>query len=324
MLYPFIVNDPGEGAQAKRRDGAVIIDHLTPPLTRAESYGPLRELEALVDEYYERRQLDPRRCHHLEARDPRPRAGQRPRPPIAASPREDGTMRRSAKLDNHLCELKELQIRDGLHMFGAAPEGGAAATDLLVALAAQLPRGPRCEGAHGLAAPTRWPRDLGLDGFRSARRARWRTPWTGRGRRCVASRSDDRVPGGSAGDTLETAGSRWRRDLVAGAPCVAEPRAGRGRRAVLDYIDAERLAPPRRRPAATGARSRGLLRGLAGRFVPPGPSGAPTRGRPDVLPTGRNFYSVDTRAVPTRDGLGARAGSRRALVLERHRQDHGG
>ena len=52
QLYPFIVNDPGEGTQAKRRTGAVIIDHLTPPLTRAETYGPLKDLEALVGEIY--------------------------------------------------------------------------------------------------------------------------------------------------------------------------------------------------------------------------------------------------------------------------------
>jgi len=64
-LYPFIVNDPGEGTQAKRRSSAVIIDHLTPPLTRAESYGPLKELEALVDEYYEASGVDPRRLDYL-------------------------------------------------------------------------------------------------------------------------------------------------------------------------------------------------------------------------------------------------------------------
>jgi cobaltochelatase CobN len=65
QLYPFIVNDPGEGTQAKRRIGAVIIDHLTPPLTRAESYGPLKQLEALVDEYYLAAGMDPRRLDRL-------------------------------------------------------------------------------------------------------------------------------------------------------------------------------------------------------------------------------------------------------------------
>ncbi|PSN14650.1 cobaltochelatase subunit CobN, partial [filamentous cyanobacterium CCP5] len=64
-LYPFIVNDPGEGAQAKRRAQAVIIDHLTPPLTRAELYGPLEKLEALVDEYYEAQSLNPRRLEAI-------------------------------------------------------------------------------------------------------------------------------------------------------------------------------------------------------------------------------------------------------------------
>jgi cobaltochelatase CobN len=65
-VYPFIVNDPGEGTQAKRRTSAVIIDHLTPPLTRAESYGPLKDLEALVDEYYEAAGGDPRRLKVLK------------------------------------------------------------------------------------------------------------------------------------------------------------------------------------------------------------------------------------------------------------------
>jgi cobaltochelatase CobN len=65
-VYPFIVNDPGEGTQAKRRTSAVIIDHLTPPLTRAESYGPLKDLEALVDEYYEASGHDPRRLKLLK------------------------------------------------------------------------------------------------------------------------------------------------------------------------------------------------------------------------------------------------------------------
>ncbi len=76
-LYPFIVNDPGEGAQAKRRTQAVIIDHLMPPLTRAENYGPLQDLERQVDEYYEALTVD---------RAPRPAAAQGdPRRRLSAS-----------------------------------------------------------------------------------------------------------------------------------------------------------------------------------------------------------------------------------------------
>ncbi len=88
-LYPFIVNDPGEGTQAKRRTQAVIIDHLMPPLTRAESYGPLRDLERMVDEYYEAITLDPRRARELRSRsshivrDIRPRTATLGLPPTA-------------------------------------------------------------------------------------------------------------------------------------------------------------------------------------------------------------------------------------------------
>ncbi|MEM7173401.1 MAG: cobaltochelatase subunit CobN, partial [Pseudomonadota bacterium] len=159
-LYPFIVNDPGEGTQAKRRAQAVIVDHLTPPLTRAESYGPLADLELLVDEYYEAAGVDPRRLKVLreEILSLTESIGLDQDCGIAKG---DEAEEKLAKLDNYLCELKEMQIRDGLHIFGAAPEGDQL-TDLLVALT-RLPRGSG-EGGHdsllrALAA------DLGLTGF---------------------------------------------------------------------------------------------------------------------------------------------------------------
>src|SRR5690606_36499920 len=139
-LYPFIVNDPGEGTQAKRRAGAVVIDHLTPPLTRAGSYGPLAALERLIDEYYEAAGQDPRRLKPLaaEIRDLAAASGidrdcgiARTEPDLAAL----------GKLDGFLCELKEAQIRDGLHVFGRSPDG-TQRTDLLVAIA----RSPRDDG----------------------------------------------------------------------------------------------------------------------------------------------------------------------------------
>ena len=58
-VYPFIVNDPGEGSQAKRRAHAVIVDHLMPPMTSADTYGPLASLNDLVNEYYSLEKLDP-------------------------------------------------------------------------------------------------------------------------------------------------------------------------------------------------------------------------------------------------------------------------
>ena len=135
-IYPFIVNDPGEGTQAKRRTSGVIIDHLTPPLTRAESYGPLRDLEALVDEYYEAAGVDPRRIDHLRREIMSLAEVTGLSKDAAFTGNEDTDL---GKLDAYLCELKEAQIRDGLHIFGQSPEGQQE-IDLAIALA-RVPRG---------------------------------------------------------------------------------------------------------------------------------------------------------------------------------------
>ncbi len=301
-IYPFIVNDPGEGAQAKRRAQAVVVDHLTPPLTRAESHGPMRDLEALVDEYYEASGGDPRRTKHLarEILELAATSG------LAEDIGLGGLDEPAAleRLDAWLCELKELQIRDGLHIFGRSPEGRLR-TDLLAALA-RTPRGDRPEDASLLRALAA---DLALefDPLTST----MSTPWTG-------PRSDalaDPAPWRTEGDTIERLEALAAR-LIEGAGC---PPSWTATRAVLTEIN-DRLAPA---VDACGPREiAGTLKALSGRFVEPGPSGAPSRGRPDVLPTGRNFYSVDTRSVPTPAAweIGRRSAE---LVLTRHLQDHG-
>jgi cobaltochelatase CobN len=343
-LYPFIVNDPGEGAQAKRRSAAVIIDHLTPPLTRAETYGPLRDLEQLVDEYYEAAGLDPRRCRLLRDQilDLAASIGLDKDCGVTRGDDADAAL---GKLDNHLCELKELQIRDGLHVFGVSP-AGEQLTDLLVALA-RLPRG---RGEAGDASLLRaLARDLALD-F-DPLTATLGNPWTGsrppalsghpppypppQGGRDSFSARGTTIPSplegeGRVGGRREDALGAWRTngDTVERLELLAKrlvdgtaeaPAGWQATRAVLDFINAH-LRPA---VAACGAAEiAGLLAGLDGRFVVPGPSGAPSRGRLDVLPTGRNFYSVDTRTVPTPTAwqLGWKSA---ALLLERYRQDHG-
>ncbi len=217
VIYPFIVNNPGEAAQAKRRISAVTIGHLTPPLIAAGSYGATLELEGLFDEFAEAQALDPRRARAIAAL-------------ILERGRESGLLKECAAdgkppeeallaLDAWLCDMKEMRIGDGLHVFGRSPES-----------------------ADGFA---------GLDLDAAAR------------------------------DTLS-----------------------------------ERVA------ASGAAESLGLLRALGGRFVPPGPAGAPARGRLDVLPTGRNLYAIDPRAAPTRNAweIGRRAAEE---ICKRYAQDHG-
>jgi cobaltochelatase CobN len=308
-LYPFIVNDPGEGAQAKRRAQAVIIDHMTPPLTRAESYGPLRDLERLVDEYFEASQVDPRRCLDLKRQilDLALSSGLAQDCGVLPS---DDTDTALAKLDNHLCELKEAQIRDGLHIFGRAPEG-TMLDELLVALT-RLPRGAGKGGGQSLIRAL--AADLGLGIHFDPLNTKLGDPWTGPRPAALAGVSPDlwRLHG----DTVE------RLEMLALALVSGERRADAAwsnTQAVLDFITTD-LKP--RVQSCGAAELANLLRGLDGRFVAPGPSGAPTRGRLDVLPTGRNFFSVDTRSVPTQTAW-ALGWQSALLVLERHRQEHG-
>jgi cobaltochelatase CobN len=303
-LYPFIVNDPGEGTQAKRRAQAVIIDHLTPPLTRAGSYGVQAELERLIDEYYEASRGDIRRVKPLAADilERARTAGLDRDCGIAAG---DDTPQALQKLDGFLCELKDLQIRDGLHVFGQSPDGER--LDALLVAFARSRRGSRPEDEsllRALAADLALGADpLALD---------LAEPWTGPRPGVLVGDSAWRT----AGDTVERLEALALR-LISGAT-VPDPQwtsAG----AVLDWIAREL------RPAVTAcgaAELRGLLTGLDGRFVPPGPSGAPSRGRPEVLPTGRNFFSVDTRAVPTPAAwqLGWHSAG---LLVERYAQEHG-
>ncbi len=319
QLYPFIVNDPGEGTQAKRRSSAVIIDHLTPPLTRAESYGPLKDLEALVDEYYLASGLDGRRLaalkqtildltrHHRIDRD------------AGFGGDDEANLQ---KLDAFLCDLKEAQIRDGLHILGSSPVGRQE-TDLLVALT----RLPRRTGEAGDASLIRALSDdlqLGFDPLNCD----FAQAWTGPRPEELVSISGD--PWRSHGDTVERlellaqslllSSRRKPGPISLGGPVGPGFRRDDGQLGkVLEYVD-HTLRPVLRSCGASEMAN--LLKGLSAKHVPPGPSGAPTRGRLDVLPTGRNFYSLDNRAVPTPTAWALGRKSAEALLM-RHFQDTG-
>jgi cobaltochelatase CobN len=296
-LYPFIVNDPGEGTQAKRRTGAVIIDHLVPPLTRAESYGPLKDLEALLDEYYAASGMDRRRLAGLRKRILDFTRDARLDRDVGLVPDEAESLKR---IDTFLCDLKEAQIRDGLHVFGVSPEGRLE-RDLLVALA-RAPRGERAEDQSLIRALSD-DLKLGFDPLSAA----LGEPWTG-------PPFSEAEPARTIGDVVE------RLEFMAAVLMDgASPAPGPSSAAVMRQV--EEVMRPRLR-ASGPSEITALLDGLDGKFVMPGPSGAPSRGRLDVLPTGRNFYSVDNRAIPTPTAweLGRKSAD---TVLARHYQDQG-
>ena len=321
QLYPFIVNDPGEGTQAKRRTSAVIIDHLTPPLTRAETYGPLKDLEALVDEYYLASGLDRRRLAALKKDILDLTRSNRLDLDAGFTGDDDSDL---TKLDAYLCDLKEAQIRDGLHILGTSPTGAQEA-DLLVALT-RVQRGLGEGGDQSLIRAL--AKDFGFEGF-DPLACVMSDRWTGE--KPVALLKLVNSPWRTNGDTVERLEACAQALLMPAkrkpGPIVQYNELGpsiRGAdkanvKTVIEKIDTV-IRPALR--ACGPSEIEALLTGLDGRRVAPGPSGAPTRGRLDVLPTGRNFYSLDNRTVPTPTAwtLGQKSAED---MLVRHFQDFG-
>jgi cobaltochelatase CobN len=120
VIYPFIVSNPGEAAQAKRRLAAVTIGHLPPPLAATSLSGDARELERLVDEYAQADGLDRRRRERLAELiiDAAQRTGLAREAGLDAAADSVDALRR---IDAWLCDLKDFAVKDGLHVYGRAP-----------------------------------------------------------------------------------------------------------------------------------------------------------------------------------------------------------
>jgi cobaltochelatase CobN len=317
LVYPFVVNDPGEGVQAKRRVHAVIVDHLVPPMMRADSYDEMAELEALLDEYARLDVLDPSKLPSLALQiwDAIERANLQSDLHIEERPDDVATL--VEHIDGYLCEVKDIQIKDGLHVLGQPPRGDQMRG--LVSAILRLGSGdvPGLRAAVGAA--------FGLD--EPALVAAAGSPAPGLVPELV---SRFRGPSASAGDLvdrLETAqmallDALAARDWSAGAAgAVCLELLGRrddGVERALAFAAREVVPRILRTTDELGS----VIAALNGRHVPSGPSGSPTRGRVDVLPTGRNFYSVDPRALPS--ALSWEVGVRLAeALLDRFRAETG-
>jgi cobaltochelatase CobN len=277
LIYPFIVNNPGEGIQAKRRSAAVIVDHLTPPLSRAGLYDDLEKVERLLEEHAHSVTLYPSRAAELKK--------QIDNLVSQVSWKDELPDKSLQTVTNYLCEIKESQIRSGLHVLGVNPAGDQR-TDFLLSLL-RLPSAER-PGLLQLLADNR-----ALETLTPAER-----------------------------DDVESKARRWIERVSAGNGDNAERQTPNPERQTLDQLASflrEQLIP---RLARCHDEIKNVLNGLSGQFVPPGPSGAPTRGRIDVLPTGRNFFTIDPRAVPTQTSwnCGKLLADR---LLERYRQNQG-
>ncbi|PBB77683.1 cobaltochelatase subunit CobN [Mesorhizobium sp. WSM3879] len=124
VIYPFIVSNPGEAAQAKRRISAVTLGHLPPPLTGAGLDEAQQRLERLVDEYAQADGLDRRRRDRLARLivETAQKTGLASEAGVAGTDAPDEALRR---IDAWLCDLKDFAVKDGLHVYGRAPDDEA-------------------------------------------------------------------------------------------------------------------------------------------------------------------------------------------------------
>ncbi|GGU82815.1 cobaltochelatase subunit CobN [Lentzea flava] len=289
LVYPFLVNDPGEGTQAKRRAHATLVDHLVPPMARADSYGDIARLEQLLDEYGNISAMDPAKLPAIRA--------------------QIWTLIQAAKLDHDLglddrphdaefdefllhvdgwlCEVKDVQIRDGLHVLGQAPTGSVRVNLVLAMLQARQMWGGQVAALPGLREA------LGLVGT-----AREDVDAVEEQARALVQAMEDAGWDASVARTLHESEDVQK---------------------ILEFAALE-VVP---RLARTTDEMTNVLHALDGGYIPAGPSGSPLRGLVNVLPTGRNFYSVDPKAIPSR--LAWETGQAMAdSLLARYREENDG
>ncbi|WP_064455385.1 cobaltochelatase subunit CobN [Streptomyces hygroscopicus] len=296
LIYPFLVNDPGEGTQAKRRAHATLVDHLVPPMARADSYGDIARLEQLLDEYAAISSMDPAKLPAIRAQIWTLIQAARLDHDLGLEerPDDDGFDDFLLHVDGWLCEVKDAQIRDGLHVLGTAPTGPERVNLVLAILRARQIWG-------GTSALPGLREALGLDESAATR--------TG------ADEAEERAR--VLVQAMEDA--EWAPEAVEKAVLTLAEEQRPAVAAILDFA-AREVVP---RLAATTDEIERAVHALAGGFVPAGPSGSPLRGLVNVLPTGRNFYSVDPKAVPSR--LAWETGQALAdSLLERYRADNDG
>ncbi|WP_136687753.1 cobaltochelatase subunit CobN [Halorhabdus amylolytica] len=317
-VYPYVINNPGEGTQATRRSYATIVDHLTPPMRAAGTDDDLAELEGVVREYRERARdgatgtglasLEAQIRERVRAKDLGPDLGIED---IDAVDTEDLVV----QLHGYLTDVSTTQIRMGLHTLGQPPTGDRL-VEYLVALT-------RFENSGAPSLREAVAEVMGVPAERMIEEPETYDPdldmCYGTAAERVYETSVDLVGALSARDFEATASEI--ESVVATVPVIGsepEPTAVSELKDVLEFIATDLLA----RVEAARQETTNTVAALEGGYVPPGGSGAPTRGGADLLPTGRNFYTLDPRRVPSKAAWDV-GQSIAEGVLERHREETG-
>jgi cobaltochelatase CobN len=316
-IYPFIVNDPGEGSQAKRRTAATIIDHLTPPLDRSDLYGKYSILENYLDEYFEAKLLNSNRTEIIEKS-------------IFELIKKNfseiilkNKNNQIEEIDSFLCNIKESQIRTGLHVFGNR-QNDINEINLFLCIA-RVPNHSRIGVIQYIA------KHLKLD----------LNPWTNKydqkltekDKKILLSFSNKKILNfRMAIDFLEKQAKYLIYLFFYKKNTNIKSLEQYKNQKIIDYffndikhnnyfllLKNEILNPIINSPYNEKL---SFINSLNGKYVKSGPSGAPTRGKTEALPTGKNFFSVDSRGLPTESAwsVGCKSASQ---IIDLYKQDNG-
>ena len=316
-IYPFIVNDPGEGSQAKRRTAATIIDHLTPPLDRSELYGKYSILEQYLDEYFEAKLLNSSRIEIIKESIFE----------IIAKDFNDITFTNKKskiqEIDSYLCEIKESQIRTGLHVFGNRQKY-INEINLFLCIA-RVPTASRLGIVQYLAKNLK----LDLD------------PWTNNYEQKLSENDKNILLRVSDSNILNFRNSiefleQQSQYLIylffykkifqiknfenyKNKQIIEIFYNDKKHNEYFLLLKNEILDPIIN---STKNEKQSFINSLNGEYVQSGPSGAPTRGKTEALPTGKNFFSIDARGLPTETAwhVGSKSGSQ---ILDLYKQENG-
>ena len=307
-IYPYIIGNPGEGVQAKRRAAAVIVDHMIPTMTRAGSYDEIEELEGILQRYMDavtQGQDESRAMTLGKLREAVGRMELYSDTKLDPSCADGEFESRVDDLYDYVTDVKSNLIKDGLHILGRPPEG-----ELMVEAVYSLTRLDNGEvpSLRGSIASA-----LGFDILDLQQHPSERVP-DGRLKGEVLQDAEDRDFALISG--MSDAGFRREECLALAESRFPDPS---GRIAAAIAFICDELVP---NLLAMPGEIDSVMSALRGNFVPPGPAGCPTRGRAQLLPTGRNFYSIDPDSVPWHSSwdIGRRMADQ---MLERYVAEHG-
>ena len=272
-VYPYIIDDPGEGMEAKRRTDSVLIGYMVASMTRADSYEEMADLDAALQMYLNSNTGEKKEglldtiygC--LSELDLWKEIGLEP-----GAPKEEVAGMVDSLYD-YICDLKDAVIKDGLHILGKVPEGKR--MEEMVYSMTRLRNGEVPSLRKSVAAAKGLDLDALLDSPSACTGGRLNGAWVD---------EIDRECCGMISDIIASGFDRER----------SPPSDGGAMGTIMDFI----CGPLRYGITHISDERDNLLGGMTGGYVPPGPSGSPTRGNAHLLPTGTNYFSIDPYAIP--------------------------